>query len=221
MLRARANLSGHLGKQDEQVLNMGLCNAKKLKKAVSGLVLLGLVSGCSTLGGGTPSDIYDLSAVQSFQASGSSSYHIGVALPAAVEALNTNKIAVRPTPLTLQYYGGALWSDALPRLVQARLIQSFENTGRVRGVSGTGGGIASDYVLVVDVRSFEARAFDSSADVEIFVKLVNDRSSRIVESKAFRATVASGKALPAATAALDQAFHQVSEDIVIWTLGKI
>lgn len=193
-----------------------------LKKIAMALLMGASLSACAALGGGTtPSDIYDITAVREFDRVGATSSHIGVGVPAAVEALNTNRIAVRTTPLTLQYFGGGLWADSLPRLVQARLIQSFENTGRVRGVSGTGGGIASDYVILADIRTFEARAFDNSAEVEIFVKIVADRSGRVIANQLFTARVPASNTLDGATRAMDAAFNDVSRQIVVWSLGRL
>ena len=185
------------------------------------LALAGSLSACAALGGSAPSDIYDITSVRQFGNVGTSGYHIGVGVPAAVEALNTNRIAVRTSPLMLQYFGGGLWADELPNLVQARLIQSFENTGRLKGVSGTGGGIRSDFVVLADIRAFEARSFDRTAEVEIFVKLVNDRSARVVANRLFTVRVPSADTLQGATQALDTAFNEVAREIVEWTLGRI
>ena len=39
-----------------------------------------------------------------------------------------------PAPAAINYLSGAQWSDRAPKLVQARLVDSFRNSGRVRSV---------------------------------------------------------------------------------------
>lgn len=194
---------------------------KRVMRAGLGLGLALGVSACAVLGSQPPADLYDITAVSEFEGRPGSGLHLGVAAPAAVEALDTNRIAVRVAPLTLQYYGAGLWADSLPELVQARLIQSFENSGRLRGVSGTGSVISQDLVIAADIRAFELRAFDKAAEVEIFVKLIDERSGRIIANRLFSARVPARDELGAATRALDAAFHQVAREIIDWTLTSV
>ena len=52
--------------------------------------------------------------------------------PVAVHALETNRLMVRPRPDQVSYYKGIAWSDRLPRLVQARMIEISRTRARSR-----------------------------------------------------------------------------------------
>ena len=46
-----------------------------------------------------------------------------------------DRIIVREPGGSLSFLGGGQWADRLPRLIQARLLQSLENTGRLNALS--------------------------------------------------------------------------------------
>ena len=52
-----------------------------------------------------------------------------------MHALETDRIMVRQGGDKISYYKGIAWSDRLPRLVQARMIETFQNSGAVKAVS--------------------------------------------------------------------------------------
>jgi cholesterol transport system auxiliary component len=54
--------------------------------------------------------------------------------PSAASGLDTDRIAVRETPLRLGYYAGARWAEPAPRMVRDVIISAFENAGRLKGV---------------------------------------------------------------------------------------
>ena len=63
--------------------------------------------------------------------------------PTAVHALETDRLMVRPSADQVSYYKGIAWSDRLPRLVQARIIETFQNSGAVKAVSASIGQYAA------------------------------------------------------------------------------
>ncbi|HEY6832832.1 MAG TPA: ABC-type transport auxiliary lipoprotein family protein, partial [Pseudolabrys sp.] len=104
-----------------------------------------------------------------------------------------------------------------PRLLQARLVESFENANRLRAVGKPGDKIAGDFVLITDVRAFEISAVDGTAVVEIAAKIVRDGSGRIVAARVIRATVPAQATQGAgAVAALNEAFVQAATQLVLW-----
>ena len=70
----------------------------------------------------------------------------------APSGLNTNRIALAHSQITLDYYAGATWTDSAPQLVQTLLIESFENTGRIVAVGRKSVGLKPDYVLKLELR---------------------------------------------------------------------
>ena len=185
----------------------------------TGLLCLGLV-GCALAGGSRAPTTYDLVAPRSFAASKRPApFQLVVQEPTAVYALETNRLMVRPQADQVSYYKGIAWSDRLPRLVQARIIETFQNSGAVKAVSATTG----QYALLTDLRAFQidvtgGKAF---AEIEIFAKLVNTASGKVVATKGFSARVPATSDAPTdAIAALNQAFTEVLQDTTTWVASR-
>lgn len=105
----------------------------------------------------------------------------------------------------------------MPKLVQTRLIQTFENGGRLASVARPGERIVPETQLNTDIRSFNIDTAAGAAVVEITAKLVGDRTGRVQRARLFSARVpASGGDGGAAAQALDRALSQVLVEIVRW-----
>jgi cholesterol transport system auxiliary component len=143
-----------------------------------------------------------------------------VAEPAAVQALASQQILVRDAGGTVSFLGASQWADSLPRLVQARLIHTFENASQVRAVARPGAGAVADVQLISEIRSFEVQTPDSEAVVQISAKLVADQNGRILAGRIFTARVpVAAIEGPNAARALDEALSSVMLDIVRWAAG--
>ena len=140
-----------------------------------------------------------------------------VAEPTALSVLNTDRIVIR-TQGEIAYLSRAQWSDRLPRLVQSRIVEGFENGSRLRAVGTPGDKLAADYQLVTEVRAFHLSVASAPmAEVEISAKVVTDRGGRVLAAKVFRASVpAASTEGPDAVSALDEAFQRVITDLVVW-----
>jgi cholesterol transport system auxiliary component len=162
---------------------------------------------------------YDLSAPRPGRASGGGIGQVAVAEPAAVQPLETERIIVKDASGAVSSVGGGQWADRLPRLIQSRLIQTFDNASTIKA-SRPGERVTPDYQLNTEIRAFHISAPASEAVVEMAVKLVDDRSGRIVGSRIVRRGAPVG-AIDAANAAqaLDRALSGVLVDIVRWVGG--
>lgn len=184
-------------------------------RAASGAIAIALLlTGCS--GGPTPTT-FDLSAPRDFGRVGGSQAALVVAEPTTVLALDSDRLIVRDSAGALSFLGSAQWADRVPRLVQTRLIQTFENGSRIAAVSRPGERMVPDVQLNTDIRSFNIDAASGQAVVEITAKLVGDRTGKILRAKLFSARVPAGTVDGAAAAhALDKALSQVLIEIVRW-----
>ncbi|MCB1386019.1 MAG: membrane integrity-associated transporter subunit PqiC [Nitratireductor sp.] len=181
-----------------------------------------LLVGCSTLQ--PPSDTYDITALETVPGlRGGTRAQLLILEPSAVKVLDSEQMVIKPTSTEVQYVARSQWSDRLPKLVQARLVETFENTGRARAVAKPGEGLVIDYQIVTDIRAFEANVEEGNvAKVSLSVKLVSDRSGKVVRTKVFtRAVPLSGTSGHQIAAGLDQAFDLVSADIVNWTYSGV
>jgi cholesterol transport system auxiliary component len=132
-----------------------------------------------------------------------------------VRALDSDLIAARPTASEYAYLPGAQWSDSLPKLLQMRLLQTFQNSGRVAAVGLPGQGLLIDYQVILDIRAFELTG--QTAVTEFAVKLMNDRNGRIVKTTVVRAEVPTvSEGTEAVVAALDAGMDDAFLQIVDW-----
>ncbi|WP_152045809.1 ABC-type transport auxiliary lipoprotein family protein [Aureimonas psammosilenae] len=192
---------------------------------LTAIFLAATLGGCAALSGTTPRDTYEISAPTPPAASPArSKLQLLIPDPTAIKALDSNDIVVKPTPFTVEALKNSQWSDRLPRIVQLRMVQAFENTGRVGAVGVPGQGLAIDYQLVMELRRFEidAEGGRNVATVEIAIKLLNDRNGTVRATRVFTArNNVSGAENSAFVAALDRAFDSVAGEVVSWTLGTV
>ena len=115
------------------------------------------------------------------------------------------------------------WADNIPALVQARLVQSFENAKYLK-VGADGGDLTADFKLAVDIRRFGVATspVPAKADVEFSAKLL-DQDGKVVDARVFSATApvsATDKSAVAADA-IDAAFGTSVTELVTWTLDAM
>ena len=210
---------------DRIVVN-GSPAASRLRRLLAATMLLpALGFGLAACGSQAVNDTFDLTASVSDVATTASARNrqLLVADPSALKALDSEQILVRVSGAEIRYLSQSQWSDRLTRVVQSKLVEAFENTGRLGGVGRPGQGLAIDFQLITDVRAFEIAAEGGDRGVvEISAKLLNDRNGTVKAQRVFRAEVPStGSDNASYVAALDRAFARVTGDIVAWTLQSI
>jgi cholesterol transport system auxiliary component len=176
--------------------------------------------GCALAAGSRPPTTYDLVATHSFAGTKKPAHwQLVVYEPTATSALDTSRLMVRPQADQVSYYKGIAWSDRLPRLVQTRMIETFQNSGAVKAVSSSTG----QYALATELRSFQIDVTSgrAAAEIDIFAKLVNVSTGRVVATKGFSARVPAASDAPGdAIAALNQAFTEVLQDTTAWVATR-
>jgi cholesterol transport system auxiliary component len=185
-----------------------------------------LLPGCAALPGGGPAplDTYDLtSAAAQTDGPRRSRTQILIAEPTALKVLDGENVVIRPSAGTVEFLKGAQWADRLPRIVQSRLAETMQASGRYGGVGKPGEGLAIDYQIVTEIRAFEIRVDGSSrADIRLYVKVLNDRNGVVRAARTFQAQAPVGGAgNDAYVGALDRAFGQVSGEISSWVASTI
>jgi cholesterol transport system auxiliary component len=187
----------------------------KVVRSAPLLALALMLTGC----GSSSSTVttFDLTAARPALKSGGRGTVI-VVEPTALLPFDSDRLIARTREGTLSFIAGAQWADRLPKLVQARIIQTFENANRFRSVGRPGDRLTGSVVLNADIRAFEVREDTREAVVEISVKLIGDQSGQIAAGRLFsaRAPVISIDG-PGASVALDQALNQVLAQITAYT----
>lgn len=180
------------------------------------LAALGLLAACSS----PPPATFDLSAAPHPGGVGDVA-QTAVAVPTAVQLIDTDRIVVRSPGNQVAYLPGAQWPDRAPNLFQARLIQSFENASKSRRISRPGDRIVPSNQLNTDLRTFEVQTETREAVVEVTARIVADRTGGVGAARLFAARVPVSEITgPAAAIALNQAAQQVMADIVRWVAAR-
>jgi phospholipid/cholesterol/gamma-HCH transport system substrate-binding protein len=180
-----------------------------------------IMAGLEHMTGGSPEKpkpVYDLAVPKTALTAPSRPHkQFVVAEPTAVNALETQRMLARSDNGEISILGEAQWSDTLPKLIQEKIIQSFENAGFLTDVSAAGEPGANTYQLTIELRSFAIKLNPGpAAEVEFSAKLIGEKG-RIVSAQLFHATAAaSGMDTPAIVAAFNQAFGETVKDLVIW-----
>ena len=185
---------------------------------LSGAALILLLAGCA---GGAPDATFDLSAAPIPKRLRSLQGQVAIHEPVATAPIDSDRIVVRPTTETLATLKGAQWAERLPRLIQTRLLQSFENAGLLRFVGRPDGRFVAQFSLNADIRRFDLDLSQGEAVVELSVRLVEEGAGRVLAAKIFTARCAvTGADGADAAAAFDGALGAVMGQIVVWTAAQ-
>jgi phospholipid/cholesterol/gamma-HCH transport system substrate-binding protein len=185
----------------------------------------GIVSGLERMTGVTappPKITYDLRALPNPGPPGRTiSVQLAIPEPTAVAMLETQRFLFSPA----QEYPGfaeALWADALPKLVQARLIESFENYDIAHAPLRVADLGQTDFQLLIDVRRFRI-AVDSTPTAEIGLSArIVDKNGKVVAARLFEDHQTFDKVEPPpAVAAFDEAFGRIAKEIIAWTVQAL
>jgi cholesterol transport system auxiliary component len=195
---------------------------RKRAKLLFPLAFLLVLTGCGVFRG-PPPETYDLSAPESVPVQAGTTAQILIPDPRALRNLDSERIVVVTGP-KISYYPDAQWPDRLPKVLQARAIEAFEQSKRARAVGRPGDGLSIDYQLLIDIRSFQYVTDGNGgyAHVEISAKILNDRNGRVVATKILtgEAPVERDTAV-AVVAGVNAAMNDVLIDLVRWTLGRV
>jgi phospholipid/cholesterol/gamma-HCH transport system substrate-binding protein len=191
-------------------------NTGKLDNIVAGLEKL--------TGGGAPAQkiTFDLRAPKDLGPAGKiMSGQLAIPEPTAVAMLQTQRMLFSPAK---DYPGFAefLWADSIPKLLQARLIDSFENYDMAHApLRATDIGQA-DYQLLIDIRRFRIDTEgDPVVDIGLSARIV-DKNGKVVASRLVEAREKLDKIEPAAAVdAFNAAFARIAKELVGWTVQSV
>lgn len=187
---------------------------------IGGIVALGLL--LAACGGSAPPATFDLTAPRDGLTQSRGRGLLVVAEPSALAAYDTNRILVATARGGLAYVPDAQFSDRLPKLLQVRLIQTFENGSRIAAVGRPGDRLLPAAQLNWEIRAFGLDEKTGEAVAEVSLKIVNDRTGRILAGTIITSRIpAGGSDGPTLAAALDFATQAMLRDIVRWAGGRV
>jgi phospholipid/cholesterol/gamma-HCH transport system substrate-binding protein len=202
-----------------QVFSEGLArNTGKLDGIVAGLERM-------TGGGESPGRkvTYDLRAAHGFPSPPERTLKSKLVIPepTAVIKLDTQRFLFSPAK---EYPGfaEAMWADSIPKLLQVKLLESFENYDIAHAPLRSMDGVQADYQLLIDIRRFQI-AVDPEpfADIGLSARILN-KDGKVVAARLFQDTQKLDKIEPAAaSAAFNDAFGRIARDMIAWTVKAI
>ncbi len=215
-----------------RVANSGTAALRSLLALMIAALLL---SACGGLlpGSGPPPKLYRLTPKSTFDPYlPTVAWQLVISPPAAQGAIDTTRIALAPSATRIEYYADAGWTDRMPLMLQALVLESFENSDRIVAVGRRAIGLRSDYELRIDVREFQAEYYNHPGqpqscagppvcvDVIVNAKLIYTPRRTIVATRDFSGYAPSEDDVVGVVEAFDEALGSVLKDVVGWTLTE-
>ena len=200
--------------------------ARLSRRWLLGAPSLALTGCASLLGLGPAPHLYRVTLKSTYPANlPHPSVQILVDVPLAPAGLDTTRIALSHSAVSIDYFADSEWTDRLPQLVQTALLESFENSRAITAIDRESIGLRADFILKTEIRHFEA-LYDSPNGppvvwVAIITRLVAPSGREIVAQSSFeRREQASANEIPRIVVAFDEALGAVIKDIVVWTASN-
>ncbi len=146
-------------------------------------------------------------------------------VPTASESLDTDRIALVRGRTKFDYYANSLWTDRVPVLVQTLLVEAFEGNGSIAQVGRDAQDLTPDYLLVTEVRRFEAvygEAVDQppTAIIALDLGLVRMPNHRMLaRALVVERSPASNNSVESVVEAFDVAVGKILQQCVTWTIS--
>ena len=213
-------------------------NAEPLKDTIANLKIFsaglakntggldGIVAGLERMTGGgaapTPKVSYDLSPPQVFVAPKKPLKGlITIPEPTAVVMLQTQRVLFSPSGGP-PAFADMQWSDSIPKMLQAKLIQGFENYDIDHAPLRSMDGLEADDQLLIDVRTFQIKSDpDFTAEIGFSARILA-KDGHVVASRVFVQSQKFDKLDPAScAAAFDDGFRSIATELITWTAGAL
>ncbi|HYG27090.1 MAG TPA: ABC-type transport auxiliary lipoprotein family protein [Caulobacteraceae bacterium] len=194
---------------------------RRLTTILAALALAAPLGACALLGGGKPANLYRF-GVEPAQAVQSSAARFGVLKTPIdfVEAAASDRILTM-TGGSMAYIKDSRWVSPAEVLFDEAVDRTFQNEGGRARLLQRGEVAKADYVLKLDVRTFETRyAYEGAVPevvVEVRALLSRNDDRAVVGERVFTSTVpASDNRVSAISAAYDRAVSDVLGQLHGW-----
>ena len=198
--------------------------ARLSRRWLSSTVALAVTGCASLLGLGPAPHLYRVTPKNIFPANlPHSSGQLLVDVPLAPAGLDTGRIALSRSAVSIDYFADSEWVDRVPLMVQTALLDSFENSKAFTAIDRESVGLRADLILETEIRHFEALYDSRNGPSEVWVainaRLVDPSGREVMAHAAFeRRKLAQGSDIAQIVLAFDEALGGVMEDIVLWTV---
>jgi phospholipid/cholesterol/gamma-HCH transport system substrate-binding protein len=192
-------------------------NTGGLDSIVAGLVKM--------TGGGEPTvpkTIYDLSIPSDFASPKKPlKEQLVLPTPTAILLLDTQRF-LSMSNKELAGFANAQWADSIPKMLQIKLIQSFENYDVAHAPLRATDNPGTAFQLLIDLRSFQINTDpEPTAEIGFSARILN-KDGQVVASQLFSQHKKLEKPDPAsAVVAFDDAFGSIATELITWTANAL
>jgi len=150
-----------------------------------------------------------------------------IEVPTAAAGLNSARIALKPEPTTIDYYANATWIEVLPLMVQALMIESFDNSGSLDVFSPDAVGVRAEYALRLHIREFQAEYDEGTNQPPLINARMQARLVHVPTRENLGGTSeqelvrASGTPVAEVVRGFDRALGETLKRLVEWTVRRI
>ena len=198
--------------------------SESLAKNTGGLdsIVAGLVKMTGVGEQAAPKTVYDLSIPKQFASPKKLlKQQLVMPEPTSILLFDTQRFVLAPNR-EFPAFSTAQWADSIPKMLQVKLIQSFENYDIDHAPLRSGDNPAHTFQLLVDVRSFQISTDDElTAEIGFSARILN-KEGQVVASRLFQQRRKLDKPDPAsAVAAFNEAFGNIATELITWTVNAI
>lgn len=193
-------------------------------KKINLFILASVLSGCSILGNEEPLPLYALES-GSFQPTHELTTSLAIDVPLSEASLNTNRIALTPSPYRRDYLADGEWPDRLPKVFQDVLLQAFEQKWGATHVNRLSSGLQANFILNSEIEDFSVHQLNTptpEVHIRITLKLINMRERNVVAAKTFsETTTIPSPTMEGIVSAFNQGVHCLLEKTSMWVEGSL
>src|SRR5262249_14334940 len=160
------------------------------RRWLSSTEALEVTGAASLLGLGPPPHLYRVTPKNTYPANlPHPSGQLLVDVPLAPAGLDTGRIALSRSTVSIDYFADSEWIDRVPLMIQTALLDSFESSKAITAIDRESVGLRADLILKTEIRHFEALYDSSNGPPEVWVaisaRLVNPSGRDVVAHASF------------------------------------
>lgn len=190
---------------------------------ISVLIFTCFLSGCALLRKEEPLPLYTLKST-AFEPAPLLSLPLAIDLPLSEASLNTQRIALTPSPYQRDYMAEGEWPDKLPKVLQEALLESLSQRWGGAYVHRMSAGLQMKYALQSEIQDFSVYYLERKppeVHLRIMLKLIHVRSRQVLTAHTFSQIIQ----VPAPTmngivAAFNKGLHDLLVDAIPWMEGE-
>lgn len=188
-------------------------------KYVSLILFSFALTSCALLETPEPLPLYTLQS-GSFEQSNLLTDSIAIDMPLSEASLNTNRIALTPSPYQREYFADASWPDRLPNVFQEALLEGLSQRWGGIYVNRLRIGLQTKYVLHTEIQDFSVHnvgTTQAKAALKIRFKLFSLRERKVIASHVFEEKVPlCAVTMEGIINAFNEGTHVLLEEAIAW-----